>query len=591
MNNNITNFIIKSMKSSKIAVLLAALILFAIIPTLVQAAAPAEQWNKTFGGIMDDANSVQQTSDGGYIVAGESWGGGGRDAWLIKVDSNGNQQWNKTFGESDIDYASSVQQTSDGGYIIAGTTIQYGAGGEDAWLIKTDSSGNELWNKTFGGSNYDVANSVDQTSDGGYIVAGGTVSYGAGDSDAWLIKVDSSGNQQWNETFGEARWDNAESVQQTSDGGYIIAGGTESYGASWMDAWLIKTDSNGNQKWSKTFWNLADHWEYVYSVQQTADGEYILAGDSGYGDGGSNDALLIKVDSNGNKKWSKIFDGTSSEGDNKFSVDQTSDGGYIVAGSTNSYGAGEDDALLIKVDSNGNQQWNKTFGGSMPDSAYSVQQTSDGGYIIAGTTRSYGTGIGDAWLIKVAPLSLTSSYDNRLRESSSCSVLGTTPYIDVGKSTSRARDVMWFNLNMYNTTDTISRATLSLFWYYPAGKTRTSDTVVEIYRPGKWNPKYVTWYYHDYRKAWKPVGGAWFDANGVAQGTTPYASVTFPAGTVPDNKYYEFDVTQLVQEYVTGTNNTGFFLKAKTESGNYIAFYSSDWRNADQRPKLTVTSS
>jgi uncharacterized membrane protein len=144
---------------------------------------------------------------------------------------------------------------------------------------------------------------------------------------------------------------------------------------------------------------------------------------------------------------------------------------------------------------------------------------------------------------------------------------------------------------MYNENETISQATLSLYWYYPAGKTRTSDTVVEIYRPGKWNPKYVTWYYHDYRKAWKPVGGAWFDVNGVAQGTAPYASVTFQAATVPDNQYHEFDVTRLVQEYINGTyENTGFFLKAQTESGNYIAFCSSEWTSADQKPKLKVTS-
>jgi hypothetical protein len=153
---------------------------------------PATAWTKTFGGSDNDvASSVEQTSDGGYIVAGwtGSYGAGSYDVWLIKTDSSGDMAWNKTFGGPDGDQAASVRQTSDGGYIIAGFTASYGAGGQDAWLIKTDSSGDMAWNKTFGGSGDDGANSVEQTSDGGYIVAGSSASYGAGGGDVWLIKV------------------------------------------------------------------------------------------------------------------------------------------------------------------------------------------------------------------------------------------------------------------------------------------------------------------------------------------------------------------------------------------------------------------
>jgi len=187
--------------------------------------------------------------------------------------------------------------------------------------------------------------------------------------------------------------------------------------------------------------------------------------------------------------------------------------------------------------------------------------------------------------------SFTPTYDNRLRSASPTSVLSTTTYLDIGRSSSTVRDVMLFDLSSYKTTDTISKATLSLYWYYPAGTTRTSDTVVEVYRPVEWDPKYVTWNSRASGTLWTTAGGNWYDKNAVSQGTTPYASVTFSAATIPDNKYYDFDVTQLVQEYVSGKyKNTGFFLKAKTESGNYIAFYSTEASNTAVRPKLTVTS-
>jgi len=190
----------------------------------------------------------------------------------------------------------------------------------------------------------------------------------------------------------------------------------------------------------------------------------------------------------------------------------------------------------------------------------------------------------------VSSVSYTPLYDNRLRDASPTTVLSTTTYLDIGKSSSTCRDLMLFDLSSYKTTDTISKATLSLYWYYPAGATRTSDTVVEIYRPVEWDPKYVTWNSRMSGVLWSNVGGNWYDRNGVAQGTTPYASLAFAGSKVPDNKYYEFDVTSLVQDYISGKyKNTGFFLKAKTESGNYIAFYSLESSNAAVRPKLTIT--
>ncbi len=188
-----------------------------------------------------------ETSEGGYALAGDtsSFGAGDMDFWLVKTDSDGNEQWNQTYGGADLDSANSMIQTGDGGYAIAGHTSSFGGGGPDFWLVKTDSNGNMHWNQTYGGTNYDFAYSVVQTGDGGYAIAGHTESFGVGAYDLWLVKTDSDGNEEWNQTYGGTDSDSAYSMVQTSSGGYAIAGSTNSFGAGDMDFWLVKTDSNG----------------------------------------------------------------------------------------------------------------------------------------------------------------------------------------------------------------------------------------------------------------------------------------------------------------------------------------------------------
>ena len=364
-------------------------------------------FTKNFGGnLWDYGNSVQQTIDGGYIITGEisSSENGSSDIWLIKTDSEGQEQWNQTFDGNDRDYGKSVKQTVDGGYIIIGSTgsdYYY-----DAWLIKTDPKGTEEWNQTFGGDNKNYGNSVQQTIDGGYIITGEISSSGNGSSDVLLIKTDQQGQEKWIQTFGGSDYDIGNSIEQTYDGGYIITGSTRSYGNGSSDVLLIKTDQQGQEEWIQTFGG--NYIDIGNSIKQTSDNGYIITGyTQSYGNG-SRDVWLIKTNSLGNEEWNQTFGGSYIDIGN--SIQQTIDGGYIITGSrgTDYYS----DLWLIKTDYQGNEEWNQTFGGNDYDFGNSVQQTTDDGYIILGHTKSYGNGGYDIFLIKTDSEGNTEPYRN-----------------------------------------------------------------------------------------------------------------------------------------------------------------------------------
>jgi len=356
-------------------------------------------WNKTYGGTNPDwAYALMQTSEGGYALAGwtYSFGAGQGDFWLVKTGAAGNAQWNKTYGGTSTDEAFALVQTTDGGYALAGRTYSFGAGNDDFWLVKTDASGTEQWNKTYGGTNTDEAYALVQTTDGGYALAGRTYSFGAGSYDFLLVKTDAAGNAQWNQTYGGTNRDLAFALVQTTDGGYALAGGSASFGAGQEDFWLVKTDASGTMQWNKTYGGTNPDW--AYALMQTSEGGYALAGWTYSFGAGQGDFWLVKTDAAGNMQWNKTCGGTSN--DWAYALMQTVDGGYALAGGTWSFGAGQEDFWLVKTDANGNMQWNRTYGGTNIDWAYALMQTVDGGYALAGGTQSFGAGSNDAWLIK-----------------------------------------------------------------------------------------------------------------------------------------------------------------------------------------------
>ena len=381
------------------------LMLFWVINLFSQA--PPTLWTKTIGGTSDDTGySVQEISDGGYIIAGytKSFGHGWYDVYLIKTDLDGDTLWTKTYGGVGYDAGHSVQETSDDGYIIVGETFTFGAGSSDVYLIKTDADGDTLWTKTYGGTINDAGMSVEQTSDEGFIITGHTRSFGGGAwYDLYLIKTDVNGDTLWTKTYGDGGdyYDGGYSVQETRDNGYIVAGWTVTPLGKYYhwDVYLVKTDADGDTLWTKKYGGIDD--DKGHSVYQTSDRGYIIAGQTESFGAGSRDVYLIKTDANGDTLWTRTYGGTNQ--DAGLSVQETTDGKYIVAGYTKSFGAGGYDAYLIKTDVYGNILWTETYGGSYWDEGQAVQQTSDGGYIIVGYASSFGAGLWDVYLIKTDP--------------------------------------------------------------------------------------------------------------------------------------------------------------------------------------------
>ena len=297
--------------------------------------------------------------------------------------------WTRTFGGSGTDEIRNGIITSNGELIFAGETNSFGSGSIDAWLIKTNSSGDSLWSHTYGGDSSDHIFSVDQTNDGGFILAGYTWSFGAGASDYWIIKTDSIGDTLWTKTFGGISSDEANDVSASSDGGFVVTGSANLSGSH---SWTIKFASNGDTLWSHRVNGVFE----PQSVIQTSDGGYIIAGNA-IGVAGSFDFWVLKMNANGITQWSKTYGGADLERAN--SIIQLSDGGFVIAGLAQYTNL--NDFLVLRTDSNGDSLWMKTYGGSGFEKALDVNETIDGNLIVLGTIKSPSMTIPATWLIKI----------------------------------------------------------------------------------------------------------------------------------------------------------------------------------------------
>jgi len=420
--------------------------------------APEIEWQNTIGANNDDELlSIDQTSDGGYILGGYTPSGlsgdkteaslGLYDYWVVKLNSAGTIQWQNTIGGSSDDLLFSIQQTSDDGYIIGGCSNSVMSGDKtegligdyDYWVIKLNDSGAIEWQNTIGGSDKDALFSIQQTTDGGYILGGDSYSGISGDktepslgnADYWVVKLNSTGAIQWQNTIGGSEDDHLYCLQQTSDDGYIL-GGYSNSGLSGdkteaslgdYDYWVVKLNNIGALEWQNTIGG--SHYDQLYSIQETSDGEYIVGGYSLSGISGdktepslgSADYWVVKLKSNGVIKWQNTIGGSSA--DDLYSVQQTSDGGYVlggysfsdISGDKTEASLGNYDYWVVKLNSTGTIQWQNTIGGSGIDHLRSIQQTSDGGYILGGDSWSgisgdkteASSGGYDYWVVKLYP--------------------------------------------------------------------------------------------------------------------------------------------------------------------------------------------
>lgn len=377
----------------------------------VQAAAVAGErwatWARAYGGRMgDQALDVVPAPDGGYAVAGwtQSFGAGGIDGWIVRVDEEGNVAWQRTLGGAGGEMFHALAATADGEFLLAGWTTSFGSQGVDGWLVKLNGDGSVAWQRTYGGARDDYFYSVQQSSDGGFVVGGSTASFDAAGMDAWLLKLDADGSVMWARRLGSGRDDTIREVSFAADGGIVVAGAWDelsgdlpgTYRAS--DAFVAKFSPDGRETWSRVIGEAGV--ERLLSAAYSLDGGAIVAGWTSSFGAGREDAWLAKLDENGSVEWERTYGGPWT--DIGWAVQALPDGGFAVAGWSRSVSLGQDmDGWLMKVDARGNVVWVRSYGLARDDQLFAMRAAPDGGFVLAGLTESFGAGSNDAWVIKV----------------------------------------------------------------------------------------------------------------------------------------------------------------------------------------------
>ncbi|MFX1582700.1 MAG: hypothetical protein ACFFCJ_10850, partial [Promethearchaeota archaeon] len=348
-------------------------------------------WTKTFGGAgREESPLIIDVGAGGYAILGTKDTGAinARDFWLIRTDANGNELWNQTYGGTGWDVARNLVEVSTGGFALIGYTESYGAGAEDIWLVRVDAAGNHLWNTTFGGSGDDsIVYAFVEASTGGFAIAAGTTKFTSGDRDAWLIRTDASGNELWNQTYGGPQDDWGDWMVEASGGGFTLLCTTSSFGAGGQDNWLIHTDASGNHLWNQTYGWIGN--EVSACLIEISGGGYaftsITRSFEPYGD-----AWFVRTDALGSHLWNQTF--SYAYNDVLAGIAELTNGEFALAGWSTSFGSGERDLWVVRTDASGNLYWHHTYGGSQPDFGLIILEVSGGGFIVAGETASYGGG-------------------------------------------------------------------------------------------------------------------------------------------------------------------------------------------------------
>lgn len=365
-------------------------------------------WQSTYGGYStDEANSVLVNANGEYLVVGStgSFGAGNGDIYVLLLDTTGAKLWSTTLGGVGVEQGRKALQTADGGYVIAGITNSFGNGGYDGYVAKINDLGELVWEHSYGGSGWDFFYSISSSPDGGFIAAGQTFSSGNGGGDAWVVKLDASGNSQWERTYGGDGDDLARCIIGTTDGGYMIAGGFSA--ATSQNAWLVKLDHAGEDVWAVQVGG--DSLDYANSVIQTADGGYVAVGFTrSYSS--SPEALQFKLDSTGDEQWVQHW--LQGSGEEYYDQIELANGRLVAVGSVDGLGSGGKDIYILFTESNGVFISGVTNGGDQGDgdeSASAIARTIDGGFVLCGYSESFGYGVRDVYVVKTDSVGLTVS--------------------------------------------------------------------------------------------------------------------------------------------------------------------------------------